>query len=483
MRSTIRKRIAVFMVVSLATLSLHGPAHAAAPGAPTGLTGTAGNLQVALSWTAPVSTGGGGGISAYNVEYTTTDGLTWVRIIRPNDTTTTYTATGLTNGTSYTFRVSAVNATDVGPFSNSYTTTPYVVHTPNDLPSYSACPPGIIPTAGFTDTTSTDVDCIKYYGITKGTTDTTYSPQDTVTRWQMALFLTRMATRAGVTLPSGTDQGFSDISGKSTEIQTAINQIRQLGITVGKTATTYAPDDKVTRQEMALFMSRYLEKATVGPGGNTELGSGSSAYMVIKSLDLDYNYTDITHDTYEIRNAIVNLWNLGVTDVQLTTKFEPTADMTRLAMATFMTNALAHTSARPKGLVLQSSSYRLQNGNSVTLSVTHRTDDFQPIANTYVDTFAFNHSIVATIVRFNTATSNHTCTVNIFVTLVSSTKCTVDTSDPKTDASGNLAEFLHVPPSANKVDFWAWTSSGANTVYNNNVHGSGASKITVETHP
>ncbi len=483
MRSTIRKRIAVFMVVSLATLSLHGTAHAAAPGAPTGLTGTAGNLQVALSWTAPVSTGGGGGISAYNVEYTTNDGLTWVRIIRPNDTTTTYTATGLTNGTSYIFRVSAVNATDVGPFSNSYTTTPYVVHTPNDLPTYSACPPGVIPTAGFTDTTSTDVDCIKYYGITKGTTDTTYSPQDTVTRWQMALFLTRMATRAGVTLPSGTDQGFSDILGKSTEIQTAINQIRQLGITVGKTATTYAPDDKVTRQEMALFMSRYLEKATVGPGGNTELGSGSSAYKVIKSLDLDYNYTDITHDTYEIRNAIVNLWNLGVTDVQLTTKFEPTADMTRLAMATFMTNALAHTSARPKGLVLQPSSYRLQNGNSVTLSVTHRTDDFQPIANTYVDTFAFNHSIVTTIVRFNTTTSNQHCTVNILVTLVSSTKCTVDTSDPKTDANGNLAEFLHVPPSANKVDFWAWTASGANTVYDNSIHGSGASKITVETHP
>ena len=345
--------------------------------------------------------------------------------------------------------MSAVNANDVGPFSNTLVATPFVVHTPHDLAAYSACPSGVIPAAGFTDTTSTDVDCIKYYGITKGTTDTTYSPGDTVTRWQMALFLTRMATRAGVTLPNGTDQGFSDISGKSTEIQTAINQIRQLGITIGKTATTYAPDDKVTRQEMALFMSRYLEKATVGPGGNTELGSGSSAYKVIKSLDLDYNFTDITHDTYEIRNAIVNLWNLGVTDVQTHTKFEPTADMTRLAMATFMTNALAHTNARPKGLVIQSSSYRLQNGNSVTLSVTNRTNDFQPIANTYVDTFAFNHSIVSTIVRFNTATSNHTCTANILVTLVSATKCTVDTLDPKTNASGNLAEFLHVPPNAN----------------------------------
>ena len=160
------------MVVSLATLSLHGTAHAAAPGAPTGLTGTPGNLEVALSWTAPVSTGGGGGISAYNVEYTTDDGLTWVRVIRPNNTATTYTVTGLKNGTSYSFRVSAVNANDVGPFSNTLVATPFVVHTPHDLAAYSACPSGVIPAAGFTDTTSTDVDCIKYYGITKGTTDT-----------------------------------------------------------------------------------------------------------------------------------------------------------------------------------------------------------------------------------------------------------------------------------------------------------------------
>ena len=83
------------MVVCLTTLSLQGTAYAAAPGAPTGLTGTAGNLQVALSWTAPADTGGGGGITAYNVEYTTNDGLTWVRIIRPNSVLTTYTATGL----------------------------------------------------------------------------------------------------------------------------------------------------------------------------------------------------------------------------------------------------------------------------------------------------------------------------------------------------------------------------------------------------
>ena len=81
-----------------------------------------------------------------------------------------------------------------------------------DGASYSACPASAsIPSAGFTDTTSTDVDCIKYYGITTGATATTYDPTASVPRWQMALFMTRAASKMGVTLCDGSDQGFTDI--------------------------------------------------------------------------------------------------------------------------------------------------------------------------------------------------------------------------------------------------------------------------------
>ena len=38
-----------------------------------------------------------------------------------------------------------------------------------------------------------DIDCIAYYGITKGTSATTYSPLMSVSREHMALFLTRLA--------------------------------------------------------------------------------------------------------------------------------------------------------------------------------------------------------------------------------------------------------------------------------------------------
>ena len=70
---------------------------------------------------------------------------------------------------------------------------PTLVLAVSDPATYLACPTGSAGAAGFTDTTATDVDCIKMYGITTGVTATTYEPTASVPRWQMALFLTRMA--------------------------------------------------------------------------------------------------------------------------------------------------------------------------------------------------------------------------------------------------------------------------------------------------
>lgn len=465
------------VVLALVSSLMTGTAMAALAGAPTALNPTAGNSQVALTWAAPASDGGEA-ISDYTLEYSADSGATWITVVRSANTALSYTFTALTNGTTYSFRVSAFNGSGTGPVSGVVTAVPFVVHAPNDPATFSACPVGSVAAAGFVDTTSTDVDCIKYYGITKGTTATTYSPYDTVTRWQMALFLTRMSGPAGFLLGSGTDQGFEDILGKSVEIQTAINQIKQLGITVGKTATTFAPDDNVTREEMALFISRLLKVSTPGPGGNTELASGDAGATEIKSLDTDHNFTDLPTGLMESRNAIISLWNLVITDVQSATTYEPSVDMTRHSMATFVAQALAHTNARPAGFVLQASGSRVQNGTAVTFSVTNRTTDFQPLAGSYVDTFRFNHSSISSVTRFDAAGN---CTTNIVVTLVGSTKCTLDGSDPRTDSNGNLATFLEVPPNINFMDVWAWTGEPT-TVYDNDVHGAAASKVTIETH-
>ena len=85
---------------------------ATTPGAPSGVSGTAGNAQVVVSWTAPQSNGGSA-ITAYQV-ISTPDG----KACAPADgTTTTCTVTGLTNGTAYTFRVTAT--TTIGESSQS----------------------------------------------------------------------------------------------------------------------------------------------------------------------------------------------------------------------------------------------------------------------------------------------------------------------------------------------------------------------------
>lgn len=88
---------------------------ATVPGAPTSVTGASANRSVNLSWTAPASNGGNA-LSDYTIEYRAGAG-SWVTFSHTASTSTSITVTGLTNATSYTFRVSAVN--DMGTSSAS----------------------------------------------------------------------------------------------------------------------------------------------------------------------------------------------------------------------------------------------------------------------------------------------------------------------------------------------------------------------------
>ena len=72
------------------------------PAAPTGLTATAGNQQVALTWNASSDA------TSYNVGRATTTGGPYTTIASP--TTTSYTDTMVTNGTTYYYVVSAANS-------------------------------------------------------------------------------------------------------------------------------------------------------------------------------------------------------------------------------------------------------------------------------------------------------------------------------------------------------------------------------------
>jgi fibronectin type 3 domain-containing protein len=72
------------------------------PGAPTGVTATAGNAQVSLMWNASTAA------TSYNVKRATVSGGPYTQISAPP--TTNYTDPGLTNGATYYYVVSAVNS-------------------------------------------------------------------------------------------------------------------------------------------------------------------------------------------------------------------------------------------------------------------------------------------------------------------------------------------------------------------------------------
>src|SRR4029077_1614731 len=106
------------------------------PAAPTALTPTPGNNQVLLNWTAPAGT-----VTSYNVKRATVSGGSYSTISTAGAVTgTAYTDTGLTNGTTYYYVVTAVNGSGESGNSNQAIATPQ--------PPAPPAPTGLSPTAG-----------------------------------------------------------------------------------------------------------------------------------------------------------------------------------------------------------------------------------------------------------------------------------------------------------------------------------------------
>lgn len=110
-----------------------------APATPAGLTATAGNAQVALTWT------DSSGATLYYVKRSTTTGGPYTQVGTPS--ATTFTDTGLTNATRYFYVVSAYNS--YGQSANS----PEVSATPTAPTMPPAAPTGLTATAGNTQVT------------------------------------------------------------------------------------------------------------------------------------------------------------------------------------------------------------------------------------------------------------------------------------------------------------------------------------------
>ena len=251
-----------------------------------------------------------------------------------------------------------------------------------------------------------DIDCIAYYGITKGTSATTYSPVMSVTREHMALFLTRLAGLVGIEMASDPDDaGFNDIGDLSAESQTAINQLADLGITKGTGGGTYSPDASVKRAHMALFITRLMDHMDPFDDGdaNTAPEWAWVPKLVVDVADGDDDdtdpdktvrspFTDINGVTKEAYDAITALWELGVASGIGPTSYSPDASITRAAMAEFMAGVLDHSNARPAGVSAQVTKTTDFGTVSAKLALSVRNDNFAPMSDVSVKVFTATDS-------------------------------------------------------------------------------------------
>lgn len=89
-------------------------------------------------------------------------------------------------------------------------------------------------------------------GITTGTSATTFSPEEICNRAQVVTFLWRAS---GSPKPTSTKNPFSDVK-EGTYYYDAVLWAVENGITIGTSATTFAPNDSCTRGQVVTFLHR-----------------------------------------------------------------------------------------------------------------------------------------------------------------------------------------------------------------------------------
>ena len=167
--------LAVNLGTDRRVLSLTEPGRAGTP------TGTARDGTVSLTWSAPASDGGAA-ISDYLVELSV-DGNSWSTFADGTSALTSATVTGLSNSTSYRFRVTARNAVGDGVVSNTSAlvtpTAPTTTTTTTVAPTTTTIAPTTTTTTTVAPTTTTVAPTTTTVAPTTTTTTTTVAPTTT----------------------------------------------------------------------------------------------------------------------------------------------------------------------------------------------------------------------------------------------------------------------------------------------------------------
>ena len=119
-------------------------------------------------------------------------------------------------------------------------------------------------TENFTDVPSNAwfnpyVDWASKTGITSGTSNATFAPNDNITREQMAVMIERFCEYKQFSLNNNKEViNFTDNSHISSYAQNAVTKVQQAGIINGRTDGSFAPKDNATRAEAAQIIYTML---------------------------------------------------------------------------------------------------------------------------------------------------------------------------------------------------------------------------------
>ena len=166
-----------------------------------------------------------------------------------------------------------------------------------------------------------DIKCLYELEITTGTSATTFSTGNYVTREQMAAFVARTLRYFGVE-GSGAPHPFLDVPLTSYAYDD-IALIYEVGITTGTSGTTYSPHDYVSREAMASFMARLYSVLH---------GSPSSPVL---GLSVPTPFVDVSSSSFAYLD-IRRIFGLGITTGTSRFTYSPTDHVTREAMAAFI---------------------------------------------------------------------------------------------------------------------------------------------------
>ena len=178
-------------------------------------------------------------------EYDQETGL--VRMLdRTSDTS--YTVSGLTPDTAYSYIVQPFSYTAIGDnVSAEYRVTATTLSAGEALPLAFA---DVAPDAWYADA----VRYVSERGLMSGTGDAAFSPDDTTTRGMVVTILWRLDGSPAWTAASG----FSDVE-ESAYYAEAVGWASANGIVGGYDSETFGPDDPITREQMAAILYRFAQ--------------------------------------------------------------------------------------------------------------------------------------------------------------------------------------------------------------------------------